>query len=366
MKLQQLLQSCLDDWARITGLSYVLLHPNTEVYLKSGECQLPSPALLEAFLQKDILCETASGIYIQKIYEGSAWRFILLIIGPSDSFPNLGQLAVCQVTSILTACSLKTDKNTFMQHYLQGHYSASEAYQLARQMHISPSARRVVILVEPRQKPDDNVIMTIRNIFSSRTKDFILQMDHPASIAVVRELSQQETLTDIEKTAHMLVDMLSTELYVSSWVSCSNPACELSELTGAYQEAGIALETGKIFYSERSVFSYSRLGIGRLIYQLPLSVCELFVQEIFEKEKPDDLDEETLVTIRTLFENNLNLSETSRQLYVHRNTLVYRFEKLQKRLGLDVRSFEDALTFKIGMMVVDYMKHLEASGEHRQ
>ena len=152
--------------------------------------------------------------------------------------------------------------------------------------------------------------------------------------------------------------MLNTEAMTSAWVSYSTTAGELIHLPAAYEEARTALEVGKIFYAEKNVFGYKELGIGRLIYQLPVSVCKMFIDEIFKHETLESVDEETLITIRTFFENNLNLSETSRQLYVHRNTLVYRFEKLEKKFGLDIRTFDDALTFKLAMMVADYIQYI--------
>ena len=158
--------------------------------------------------------------------------------------------------------------------------------------------------------------------------------------------------------------MLNTEVMTSAWVSYSNIAEDINGLATAYQEAKTAMEVGKIFYPHNNVFGYNQLGIGRLIYQLPVEICEMFIDEYFKEETLDSIDEETLTTIRTFFENNLNLSETSRQLYVHRNTLVYRFEKLQKKFGLDIRTFEDALTFKLAMMVVDYVKYSKTQRPH--
>ena len=134
----------------------------------------------------------------------------------------------------------------------------------------------------------------------------------------------------------------------------------IKDLARAYKEAQIALEVGKVFESEKSIISYENLGIGRLIYQLPLPLCKMFIKEIFDGRSPDEFDEETLQTINKFFENNLNVSETSRQLYIHRNTLVYRLDKLQKSTGLDLRVFEDAITFKIALMVVKYMKYMES------
>ena len=243
-----------------------------------------------------------------------------------------------------------------MQKLLLGNYTDVEAFNRARKLHISSSARRAVFLVETRQSKDEHALATIKNIFSARTHDFITSIDN-RGIIVVRELTSAETYDDLENIAHMLVDMLGTEAMTQAWVAYSNTANDLKDLSNAYKEARTALEIGKIFYAERNVFGYRTLGIGRLLYQLPVSICEMFIQEIFGDEALDSIDGETLAIIRTFFENNLNLSETSRQLYVHRNTLVYRFEKIQKRFGLDLRSFEDALTFKIAMLVSGYLRY---------
>ena len=276
--------------------------------------------------------------------------------GSEDSVSTIGELAVCQIESILESYAEKNDKNAFMQKLLLGDYTDVEAFNRARKLHISSSARRAVFLVETRQSKAEHALATIKNIFSARTHDFITSIDN-RGIIVVRELTSTETYDDLENIAHMLVDMLGTEAMTQAWVAYSNTANDLKDLSNAYKEARTALEIGKIFYAERNVFGYRTLGIGRLLYQLPVSICEMFIQEIFGDESLDSIDGETLAIIRTFFENNLNLSETSRQLYVHRNTLVYRFEKIQKRFGLDLRTFEDAMTIKLAMLVSRYLRY---------
>ena len=245
-----------------------------------------------------------------------------------------------------------------MQNLLLDRYSQVEAFNKAARLHIAPSVRRAVFLVETKQHKDENALATIRNIFSARTRDFITALDD-SGIIVVRELQSTESYEELNGIACMLVDMLNTEAMTSAWVSYSNVADDIMQLSDAYKEARTALEVGKIFYADKNVFGYNRLGIGRLIYQLPLPLCRMFIKEIFDGKNPDEFDEETLTTINKFFENSLNVSETSRQLYIHRNTLVYRLDKLQKSTGLDLRVFEDAITFKIALMVVKYMKYME-------
>lgn len=361
MKLQQTLQKSLDDWNRISGLDFCILDENNQIYITTCDRKLPSSEKLAQFREDPALCISNRTCSLYKL-NGSSDNMLLLVWGTGDSVPTIGELAVCQIESLLTAYAEKTDKNSFMQNLLLERYSQVEAFNKAARLRIAPSVRRAVFLVETKQHKDENALATIRNIFSARTRDFITALDD-SGIIVVRELQSTESYEELEGIACMLVDMLNTEAMTSAWVSYSNVADDIMELSDAYKEARTALEVGKIFYADKNVFGYNRLGIGRLIYQLPTQVCDMFVNEIFGEESLDSIDDETLNIIRTFFENNLNLSETSRQLYVHRNTLVYRFEKLQKRFGLDVRTFEDALAFKLAMMVSDYLKYSRNHGK---
>ena len=356
MSIQRTLQKCLDDWKEISRLDFCLLDLNSQPFCATCSRQLPSASRLEEFSESSALCMANTGSCLYKVHDREESSYILIVWGSGDSVPTIGELAVYQIESLITAYAEKNDKNTFMQKLLLGNYTEVEAFNQAKKLRVSSTSSRAVFLVETRQEKDEHALATIKNIFSARTKDFITSIDD-TGIIVVHELSSTETEEDLENIAFMLVDMLGTEAMTQAWVSYSNMADDLKQLSNAYKEARTAMEIGKIFYSERNVFSYRRLGIGRLIYQLPVSICEMFIQEIFGEESLDSIDSETLAIIRTFFENNLNLSETSRQLYVHRNTLVYRFEKIQKKFGLDLRTFEDALTFKLAMLVTSYVTY---------
>lgn len=360
MKIQQTIQKSLDDWNRISGLDFCILDENDQIYISTGDRRLPSSEKLAQFREDPALCISNHSCSLYKLNNAPQSNMLLIVWGSGEQTSTIGELAVCQVESLLTAYTEKTDKNSFMQNLLLNRYSQVEAFNKAARLHITPTARRAVFLVETKQYKDENALATIRNIFSARTRDFITALDD-SGIIVVRELQNTESYEELDGIACMLVDMLNTEAMTSAWVSYSNVADDIMELSDAYKEARTALEVGKIFYADKNVFGYNRLGIGRLIYQLPTQVCNMFVGEIFGEESLESIDDETLNIIRTFFENNLNLSETSRQLYVHRNTLVYRFEKLQKRFGLDIRTFEDALAFKLAMMVSDYITY---SGNH--
>ena len=356
ISIQRNLQKCMEDWKQISGLDFCLLSEDNSVFVATGERRIPSAGKLEDFRNGDALCTANASCCLYKVMDRDELLYILIVWGSGESTSTIGELAVCQIRSLIEAYSEKNDKNAFMQKLLLGSYSEVEAFNRAKKLHISSSCQRAVFLVETRQAGDEHALTMIRNIFSARTHDFITSVDD-RGIIIVRELVSTETYENLEATAHMLVDMLGAEAMTQAWVAYSNVANGLRDLANAYKEARMVLEIGKIFYSERNVFGYRKLGIGRLIYQLPEEVCEMFIEEIFDGESLEVIDGETLNIIRTFFENNLNLSETSRQLYVHRNTLVYRFEKIQKRFGLDLRSFEDALTFKIAMLVSGYLRY---------
>lgn len=356
ISIQRNLQKCMEDWKQISGLDFCLLSEDNSVFVATGERRIPSAGKLEDFRNGDALCTANASCCLYKVMDRDELLYILIVWGSGESTSTIGELAVCQIRSLIEAYSEKNDKNAFMQKLLLGSYSEVEAFNRAKKLHISSSCQRAVFLVETRQAGNEHALTMIRNIFSARTHDFITSVDDKG-IIIVRELVSTETYENLEATAHMLVDMLGAEAMTQAWVAYSNVANGLRDLANAYKEARMALEIGKIFYSERNVFGYRKLGIGRLIYQLPEEVCEMFIEEIFDGESLDVIDGETLNIIRTFFENNLNLSETSRQLYVHRNTLVYRFEKIQKRFGLDLRTFEDAMTFKLAMLVSRYLRY---------
>ena len=174
-------------------------------------------------------------------------------------------------------------------------------------------------------------------------------------ISVLRPLKSGETAESMGQIARTIVDTLNMEALTHVQLSYSSVIDTLADLSSAFRETSLALQVGKLFYSEQTVFPYNELGIGRLIYQLPVSICERFLEEIFGKEIPEAFDDETTATINRFFQNNLNIAETSRQLHMHRNTLIYRLEQIQKRTGLDLRTFEDAMTFKIATMVINYL-----------
>ena len=189
-------------------------------------------------------------------------------------------------------------------------------------------------------------------------EDFVTEVDAD-NLVIVKNLQDGATAESVSLLAGQLVTYMEKEGFDNVHLAYGTSVNELREVSRSLKEAKVALEVGRIFSTDAKVVCYTELGIGRLIYQLPIPLCKMFIKEIFDTKKPDTFDLETLQTIEKFFENNLNVSETSRQLFIHRNTLVYRLDKLQKATGLDLRVFEDAITFKIAMMVVKYMNYAE-------
>ena len=311
-----------------------------------------------AFVDSPADSQVLQGYQFFKVFDEHQLEYVILAKGETDDVYMVGKIASFQIQNLLVAYKERYDKDNFIKNLLLDNLLLVDIYNRAKKLHIDTDVRRVVFIIETKNEKDVNALETVRGLFSRITKDFITAVDEK-NIILVKELKQNETYEDLNKTAKVILDMLNTEAMTKVHVAYGTIINEIKDVSRSYKEAKMALDVGKIFYSDRNIVAYSNLGIGRLIYQLPLPLCKMFIKEIFEGKSPDDFDEETLTTINKFFENSLNVSETSRQLYIHRNTLVYRLDKLQKSTNLDLRVFEDAITFKIALMVVKYMKYME-------
>ncbi len=268
--------------------------------------------------------------------------------------PEAAEQAVAQIRCLCTAYKEKYNKTDFLQGLMTGGIPAYDITERAARLHITPDDRRVLFLLECRHI-DETVTEILKNMFPAQTKTYLVPVAEN-TLALLRPLRSGETEADSRRIARTIVDTLSMEALIRVQLSYSFVITNLTELPEAFRETSLALKVGKLFYSEQTVFPYNELGIGRLIYQLPVSLCENFLKEIFGSDVPESFDDETLGTINRFFQNNLNIAETSRQLHMHRNTLIYRLEQIEKRTGLDVRLFEDAMTFKIAIMVLNYLQ----------
>ena len=248
----------------------------------------------------------------------------------------------------------KYDKNSFVKNIILDNILPGDIIYRSKELRLNTEAKRNVFLVRSHKNSDIEITDILLGIFPDKTRDFVIRIDD-RDVVVIREVREDENI-DALQIAGEIRDTVGVEAMVKVSVGVSTLAENIQELSKAYREARIALEVGKVFDTEKNVISYDNLGIGRLIYQLPTTLCELFLNEVLKKESIDVMDSETIYTIQKFFEINLNVSETSRKLFVHRNTLVYRLDKIKKLTGIDLREFDDAITFKVAMMVSKYLK----------
>ena len=354
----QILQNTIDGLKGITrtdlcvidveGKILAATFPNAGAFIEAAQAFVASPAD----------SQVSNGGQFFEGFDDHQLEYVLLAYGDSEDVYMIGKIASFQIQNLLVAYKERFDKDNFIKNLLLDNLLLVDIYNRAKKLHIDIEVRRVVFIVETNREKDGNELEKIRSLFGGKSKDFVTAVDEK-NIIVVKELAENETYDDLRKTAEVILNLFRSEAD-GVHIAYGTVINELKEVSRSYKEARMALDVGKIFFEERNIIAYSQLGIGRLIYQLPIPLCKMFIKEIFDGKSPDDFDEEILSTINKFFENSLNVSETSRQLYIHRNTLVYRLDKLQKSTGLDLRVFEDAITFKIALMVVKYMKYMES------
>ena len=355
----QILQSTVDGLKGITKNDLCVMDTEGNILASTSDDFSGFMEEGQEFVQSSADSQVLNGCQFFKIYDEAQLEYIIVIPGDSEEVYTIGKMIVFQIQSLLVAYKERYDKDNFIKNLLLDNLLMVDIYNRAKKLHIEMDSRRVVFIIETNKEKDSGALETVRSMFATQTQDFITAVDEK-NIILVKEVGQKERVGDLEKTAQVIVDMLNTEAMSRVHVAFGTIVKELKEVSRSYKEAKMALDVGKIFYSDKHVIAYGSLGIGRLIYQLPMPLCKMFIKEIFADKSPNEFDEETLMTINKFFENSLNVSETSRQLYIHRNTLVYRLDKLQKSTGLDLRVFDDAITFKIALMVVKYMNYLES------
>ena len=263
-------------------------------------------------------------------------------------------LATVALNGAKTYYEEKHDRSTFVKNIISDNILLGDIYVRAKELHFVSEVPRAVLLIRQVGTPDISAIDVVQGLYPDKQVDFVISVSE-SDIALVKQLPEGAESKDLYKIALNVQETLARELGVKVVIGVGTIVNHVRDLARAYKEAGVAIEVGKVFDTEKSIINYENLGIGRLIYQLPTALCEMFLQEVFKKNPIDSLDQETLFTINKFFENNLNVSETARKLFVHRNTLVYRLEKIKKLTGLDLREFDDAITFKVALMVKKYL-----------
>lgn len=353
----QILQNTIDELKNITQRELTVIEREGKVVATTEDEMLGKQVeLVDNFVLSQADSQSIQGRQYFKVFDNGVAEYVICIKGEDDESYRIGKIAAFQIQNLLIAYKERYDKDNFIKNLLLDNLLLVDIYTRAKKLHIDNNVKRVVYLIETSVDKDINIVEIVRSIFPAKVKDFVTAVDEK-NIILVKEIKDE----NIEKVAHMIVDTLNAETMSKVYVAIGTTVTDLKDVSRSYKEAKMALEVGRIFGSEKYVVNYEKLGIGRLIYQLPIPLCRMFIKEVLHGMSIEEFDEETLTTVNKFFENNLNVSETSRQLYIHRNTLVYRLDKLQKQTGLDLRNFDDAITFKITLMVSKYMKFMDNS-----
>ena len=352
----QILQNTIEGLKNITRVDLCVIDTEGKILATTFAQADEYSSAAVGFVESQADSQVVSGCQFFKVFDEHQLEYILLANGDSDDVFMIGKIACFEIQNLIVAYKERFDKDNFIKNLLLDNLLLVDIYNRAKKLHIDNDTRRVVYLLEPKTK-EGNDMERLRSVFGGKSKDFVTAVDEK-SVIVVKDVNGNDSLENLTKIAESMADVLGGMNSVR--IAFGTVVSELKEVSKSYKEARMALDVGKIFFEDQNIVAYSTLGIGRLIYQLPIPLCKMFIKEIFGDRSTEDFDEETLTTINKFFENSLNVSETSRQLYIHRNTLVYRLDKLQKSTGLDLRVFEDAITFKIALMVVKYMKYMES------
>lgn len=355
----QMIQSSIDELKSITKVDFCVIDMEGIVAASTFDNKDISQELIHNFVASPADSQIVGDYHMLKILEDEEVAYVLVSKGAGADAYMIGRIAVSQIQNLIIAYKEHFDKNNFFQNLLLDNFLLVDIYNRAKRLRIAPNTPRVVYLVEAQNDSDNVSMELLKNIFGEQPGYYLTAVEQK-NIIVIREVSALDAYGEVEQEAQVIVDMMNSEAMLITRVSYGTIVGELKEVSKSYKEAKMAMDVGKIFYMEKPINAYNTLGIGRLIYQLPINLCRIFIAEIFGENVINDLDDEILTTVQKFFDNNLNVSETSRQLFVHRNTLVYRIEKLHQATGLDIRKFDDALTFKIALMVVNYMRYIDS------
>ena len=290
--------------------------------------------------------------------DSSHIEFAVFVEGEDAQARTLSTMAAVALNSARTYYEEKHDKGTFVKNIIMDNVLPGDIYIRAKELHFPSEVQRAAFLVRQIGRADVAAVDVLQSLFPDRQQDFVLSINE-TDIAVIKQITPETDSQELMRIAQQIEDAMRAELFTKTTIGIGTVSGHLRELADSYKEAQVAIEVGKVFDTEKNIINYENLGIGRLIYQLPTTLCEIFLSEVFKKNSIDTLDQETLFTINKFFENNLNVSETSRKLFVHRNTLVYRLEKIRKLTGLDLREFDHAIIFKVALMVKKYLNSRE-------
>ena len=363
MVSSQIIRGCLEQLRAITKVEFCVQDLSGNIVAQTEGAAAPDSNMAAGFAQSAADSQIVGNSYYLKVMDEEELQFILTAQGTAEHTFMVARIAASEIENLIVAYKEKFDRNNFFQNLLLDNLLLVDIHNRAKKLHIVNNVRRAILLFEMDPESEQIASEMLSGLFTVQNGDYLTEVDEN-SVILIKAIEENEGYKEIEEAAKTAVDMLNMEAMVKVRGSYGTIVSELRDLSRSYKEARMAMDVGRIFYAGKRVISYNELGIGRLIYQLPPSLCKMFIHEIFESEEMTEFDQEILSTINTFFDNNLNVSETARQLFVHRNTLVYRIEKLQKSTGLDIRTFDDAMTLKIALMVNAYMKELDRRTGH--
>lgn len=355
----QVVKNCLEELTQISKVEFCVQDTGGGLFAMTQGAEIPGAEIVSGFAKSSVDSQIVGNHYLLKIKDDEDTAYVLTAIGDGDHTLMIARIAVSEIQNLMVAYREKYDRNNFFQNLLLDNLLLVDIHNRAKKLHINVQVPRGIILIELDSEGEASASELLASIFTAHNGDYLTEVDEN-SVIIIKSVDTADSYDQLDEAANVAVDMLNTEAMIKVRAAYGSIVTDLKNISHSYKEAKMAMDVGRIFYAEKQVNSYNRLGIGRLIYQLPSNLCYTFIHEVFGEEIPDDLDNETLSTINCFFDNNLNVSETSRKLFIHRNTLVYRIEKLQKQTGLDIRNFDDALRFKISLMVINYLKYLSA------
>ena len=335
------------DLGIITTDGYVVASSDGCISRNDLDCVL-------SFAEDNTDAFTYNGFTYKPVANMGKAEYIIFVKGDDSVARNYADILDVSLSSVKSLYDDKYDKLNFIKNFLLGNILPGDVLAKAAELHIPTDANRVVFLIETKRTADYSVLEIVENMYPNKQDDFIVSIDEN-SVALVKFLDGETPVETLQTMAKEMADTIHAEVMTKTMVGIGTVVSNIKDIARSFEEARVALEVGAVFDDEKFILSYEDLGIGRLIYQLPTTLCKLFLSEVFKRGSIEELDQEIIFTIQKFFENNLNVSETSRQLYVHRNTLVYRLDKIQKITGLDLREFDQALIFKVAMMVNKYL-----------
>ena len=321
-----------------------------------GSCMGPVPGQYDESNDRTV---KNTGKTFKALGTGSGDDYSVFAEGEDDLARTVCMMAVIAINEAGVYFEENHDKRTFVKNIISENILPGDIYVRAKELRFASDVTRGVIVVRCISPTDISAVELLQDVFPDKQHDFVISVSD-SDVAVIKEMPPSGDLKYLQKLAEMIERKLESELAISTVIGVGTPARQLRELADRYKEALISIDVGRVFETEKSIINYESLGIGRLIYQLPTTLCEIFLSEVFKKNPIEALDQETLFTIDKFFENSLNVSETSRKLFVHRNTLVYRLEKIKKITGLDLREFDHAIIFKVALMVKKYLVSQES------